>query len=382
LARPLDPAQYALASSLGPVAGCLLLADLLPRVCAEAEGDCREMAARVRLRILPPEGWQVATTEERRGEFFEIADAQRATFFLGRLRERALHVGGMRLQVAVAGPWDFADEQVAGLVEALAREQAALIGGKEQGDFLVTLAPFPLPLMGLRSSALTRGRTIILLLNPDADRARTLLHYQRHLAHELFHYYLPGAFQVRENFDWFWEGFTRYVALVTLLRLRLAGTRDYLDALGQEYDAYAFNPLRAHLSLIAASTDKFASPENYELVYRKGMLVAALYDLALRWQSGGRQSLMDVMRGLYVGYARSGREVGNREVLAELSTAGKFTRFVRDYVQGTTEIDLVKAVAPYGLVVERSPATRGRARLSVAPKLSGKQRALLAQLGY
>src|SRR6185503_17872992 len=141
------------------------------------------------------------------------------------------------------------------------------------------------------------------------------------------HFYLPNAFRIRENFDWFWEGFTRYTAFTTLLRLRLITLRDYLDALGEEYEAYSFNPLRARLSLIAASPDKFANPASYELVYRKGMLIAALYDLELRWQSGGRQSLMDVMRALYQTYALSGREVGNREVLAELAKSGNFAHF-------------------------------------------------------
>jgi predicted metalloprotease with PDZ domain len=390
LARALDPAQYALASSLGPEAGFLMLADALPQVCAEAESGCGEAANPVRLQMHAPDGWQVATTEERRGEFFEITDPQRAVFFLGRLREQEVSAGEMKLRVMTAGAWSFADDRAARLAEAIAREQAALIGSREQGDFLVTLAPFPLPLTGLRSSALTRGRTVVLLLNAADDPARTLAHYQRHLAHELFHFYLPNAFRVRENFDWFWEGFTRYIALTTLLRQRLLTLRDYLDALGEEYEAYAANPLRARLSLIAASPDKFAGPASYELVYRKGMLVAALYDLELRWQSGGRRSLMDVMRALYQDYARSGREIGNREVLAELGKAGDsegsnssstFARFIRDYIEGTREIDLAASIAPYGLVIERNAASRGRPRVGVAKKLSERQKALLAQLG-
>jgi len=385
LARALDPAQFALASSLGPEAGFLMLSDLLPHLSTSdsraASGEGGEQANYVRLKILQPDGWQIATTEPRRNEFYEIADPQRAVFFLGRVREQALSVNQMRLRVAVAGVWSFTDDQIARLVEAVAREQATLVGGQEQRDFLVTLAPFPQPLTGLRSSALTRGRTIVLMLNPGEDRARTFAHYERHLAHEMFHYYLPEAFRLRENFDWFWEGFTRYVALATLLNLRLIGMRDYLDALSDEYEAYASNPLRTHLSLVAASPDKFANLASYELVYRKGMLVAALYDLALRWQSSGRRNLADVMRALYQTYAPSGREIGNREVLAELAHAGDFTRFIRDYIEGTREIDLAAIIAPYGLVIERSLAIRSRARVGVAPKLSEKQRALLAQLG-
>lgn len=378
LARALDPSHYALSSSIGPEASFLLISDLLPQVCAEGVPRCEEPTLPLRLRILAPEGWQIATTEAQAGEFFEIVDPQRAVFFLGRLRGQELKVSRMRLRVAIAGSWGFTDQQVTQLVEAISREQAAMIGSVEQGDFLVALAPFPLPLTGLRSSGLSRGRTIILMLNAAEDWSRTLAHYQRHLAHELFHYYLPNAFRLRENFDWFWEGFTRYIALTTLLRLQLLGMRQYLDALGEEYEAYAANPLRARLSLIAASPEKFATQASYDLVYRKGMLVAALYDLELRWQSEGKRNLMTVIGQLYQNYAGSEREVGNREVLAQMGQAGAFTQFIRDYIAGTREINLAKSLAPYGLIVEHSIS---RPRVEIAPRLSAKQRALLAQFG-
>lgn len=379
LAAALDPGQYALASSLGPEAGFLLPSDLLPRVCAEGEGECDAEPNPVRLQIAAPAGWQVATTQAERGGSFEVGDPQEAVFFLGRLRRRAVRAGEMEIEVAAAGNWGFTDEEAAELTEAIARDQASLVGGGEAGRFLVTLAPFPLPLTGLRSSGLARGRTVILMLNAAADPGLTFKHYQRHLAHEMFHFYVPNGFRVRENFDWFWEGFTRYVALTTLVRLGRLELTDYLAALGEEYEAYAANAARARLSLVDASPDKFTSRESNELIYRKGMLVAALYDLELRWQSQGKRSLADVLRALYQDYARRGREVGNSEVLGVLGRGGDFGAFTRDYITGTREIDLAESLEPYGLVIERSLATRGRTRIGVAPRLSGRQRALLSQ---
>jgi predicted metalloprotease with PDZ domain len=385
LSRALDPGQYALVSSLGPEVGFVLLSDALPQVrVLDPSGSPQPLPpVAVRLQLTPPDGWEVATTEARRGESYEVADAEQSVFFLGRLRRQTRRVGEMELHTAVAGTWSFPDAEAVRLTEAIAREQAAMIGSQEEGNFLVTLAPFPLPLTGLRSTALTRGRTVILMLNPDGGSdgaARALKHFQKHLAHETFHFYLPGAFRARENFDWFWEGFTRYTALVTLLRLKLMDARDYLDALGEEYEAYAANPARLGTSLIEASAGKFASRENYDLVYRKGTLVAALYDLSLRWQSGGKKSVADVTRALYHNYARAGREVGNQEVINELSRAGDFKRFISDYITGTREIDLAASLKPYGWAVEQSAATRGRVRVNVAPKLSDKQRVLLTNL--
>jgi predicted metalloprotease with PDZ domain len=388
LARALDPAQYALVSSLGKDAGFLMIGDLLPGLCRAggSDTDCGPLDGRIRAQIVAPSGWRIATLEKAgagdrgRDGYFEIGDPRRAVFFLGRLREKTVSVGAMTLRVAIAGEWSFPDEEVFRLAEAVAREQAAMAGGAAASDALVTLAPFPHPLTGLRSSAVTLGRANVLMLNPNNDAAATFAHYRRHLAHEMFHFYLPNAFRVRENFDWFWEGFTRYVALVTLARLRLIGLQEYLDALGVEYEAYWFNPLRGSLSLVAASPEKFASAANYDLVYRKGMLVAALYDLELRWQSRGQRDLTDVIRALYREYAIPGREIGNREVLDELRGAGDFSRLVRDDVENAHEIDLNQRINRYGLVMEWSAAGRGKARIKASAKLSARQQSLLSEL--
>lgn len=379
LAQALDPGQQALVSSLGAEAAVLLPADLLPRVCANEE-ECEAALPRARLRITAPNAWQVVTTEILRGDHFELTEATRAVFFVARLRERTIKLGALNLRVALAGTWDFADEQIFDAATIIAREQDAMIGGAETGDFLLALAPFPQPLTGLRSSAVTTGKSAVLLLNAGNNPAQTFAHYRRHVAHELFHFYLPNAFRVRENFDWFWEGFTRYTALLTLLRLRLLNLQEYLDAVNAEYEAYLFNPLRAESSLIAASPEKFASVASYELVYRKGMLVAALYDLELRWQSKGKLSVVDVMRNLYRDYARRGRAVGNAEVLGELGKLTRFTRLIRDDIEGTRAIDLLARVKPYGLVLATGQATRGRGRLSPAPKMSARQRQFFSQL--
>jgi hypothetical protein len=393
LARALDPSQYALVSSLGQAAGFLMTGDLLPRLCSArmSESDCEALVNPVSLQIVAPQSWRIATTEKREKDNFEIGDARRAVFFLGRFREKAVAIGAMTLRVAVVGEWGFSDEEVFDLAEAIAREQASMLGllgmvgdGVKAPNFLqdslMTLAPFPHPLTGLRSSAVTLGRTGVLMLNPNADVGATRAHYRRHLAHEMFHFYLPNAFQVRENFDWFWEGFTRYIALITIARLGWIGLQEYLDAIGAEYEAYWFNPARGAVSLLAASPEKFASAANYDLVYRKGMLVAALYDLELRWQSKGKRDLIDVIRTLYREYALPGREIGNREVLDEMRQAGDFSRLIRDDIENAREIDLNAQINRYGLTMEWVAAGRGKARLRTATRLSARQQSLLSEL--
>jgi hypothetical protein len=370
-----DPSKYALTSSLNSQFGVLLLSDVLPSLCTVNQVACEPLAVRLKFQL--PDEWQIATTEPEKFGAYDVTHVERAVFFLGPLRTQSFHIEQMKVHVALAGDVSLSDVQVNLLVEAIARQQATMIGSREVGDFLVTLAPFPVPLSGMRSSALTRGRSIVMMLNPDAEARRTLVLYQKHLAHELFHFYLPEAFQARENFDWFWEGTARYVALLTLNQLRFITLRDYLDEIGFEYGTYVANPLRNELSLLAASQGKFANAANYDLVYRKGTLVAALYDLELRTQSESRQNVMDVLRELYWNYRQ--RELGNREVLATMRKAGKFEKFIKAYIEGTQTIELAQLVKPYGLQVETAS---GAPRLSVSKSVSLKQNTVLAQLGH
>ncbi|MGH9842057.1 MAG: hypothetical protein ACREEM_25165 [Blastocatellia bacterium] len=374
LARAYTAGQHALVSSLGREAAVLMTADLLPHVCT-GDSKCDGF---LRLQIAPPAGWKIATTEKLRGEEFEVVDPSRAVFFLGDLREHEMRVGGMNFRTAIAGAWNLSDDEVFKLAEAIAREQAAMIGSRESGDFLITLAPYPQPMTGLRSSAVAVGRSVVLMLNESGDAPRTLAHYRKHLAHEMFHFYLPNAFRIRENFDWFWEGVTRYAALVTLARLRFITQREYLDAIGEEYESYASNPLRAQVSLIAASPEKFSGAAQSDLVYRKGMLVAALYDWELRWQSRGKLALADVMRAIYRDHGR--REVGNREALDALRRPGGLARQIRDDIESVREIEIEKRIEPYGLTIERSAATKWKARLIPAAKPSDRQRDFIARL--
>lgn len=379
LARAIDPSQYALVSSLGPMAGFFMMGDLLPRICLGDE-NCPATQNMVRLKIKPPAGWEIITTEQRKGDVFQLVNSSKAIFFLGRVREKMTKIREMNLHVAIAGEWEFQDSVVFSLAESIAREQAALIGGNEQGDFLVTLAPFPQPLTGLRSSAVTIGRTAILLLNPNNDAKQSFNHYCRHLAHEMFHFYLPNAFRIRESFDWFWEGFTRYVALMTLARLRMIDLTEYLDAISSEYESYIFNPLRSKLSLADASPDKFANVAAYDLVYRKGMLVAALYDLQLRWQSHNRMNLADVMKALYQKHALTGHEIGNQEVLQELERVGDFKQLIQDDVLGVKPINLAERIKMFGLVIDQNPIKPGKLQLKQSGKLSVRQRDLISNL--
>ena len=366
-----DPGNYALTSSLSREAGFLLLSDLLPEICISNQCLNNELQLSMQL----PAEWSAASTDPKNNNIYSISDWHKASIFIGKLRSQTFQTNQMKVEVAIAGKHAIRDEEIIKLVQKIAEEQARILGATNSNNYLFTLAPFPIPLTGLRSSALTRGRTVVMMMNAEPNEKLALKHFQKHLAHEMFHYYLPEEFNVRENFDWFWEGFTRYVALLTLHRLRLFDLPVMLEEMSYEFQFYSNNPLRNKLSLIDLSPEKFANPASYELVYHKGTLIAWLYDLELRTQTDGRKNVLTVMRELYQVYGNKKQEIGNREILAALSKAAKLDSFVSDYIKGTKEIDLTEHLKKYGFSIEGNIT-----KLSIKPKWSNKQRALIEGL--
>lgn len=366
-----DPGNYALTSSLSREAGYLLLSDLLPEICILNQCLNKELQLSLKL----PAEWSAVSTDPKKDDFYLISNWHKSSIFIGKLRSQTFQVNQMKFEVAIAGKQAIRDEEIIKLVQKIAEEQAKILGATNSNNYLFTLAPFPIPLTGLRSSALTRGRTVVMMMNAEPNEKLALKHFQKHLAHEMFHYYLPEEFNVRENFDWFWEGFSRYIALLTLHRLRMFDLPAMLEEMSYEFQFYSSNSLRNKLSLVELSPEKFANPASYELVYHKGTLIAWLYDLELRTQTDGRKNVLTVMRELYQIYGNNKQEIGNREILAVLSKAAKLDSFVSDYIKGTKEIDLTEHLKKYGFSIEGNIT-----KLSIKPKWSNKQRALIEGL--
>jgi predicted metalloprotease with PDZ domain len=198
------------------------------------------------------------------------------------------------------------------------------------------------------------------------------------LTHELFHLWVPNGLALEGEYDWFYEGFTNYMALRAAMRRGQLSFPDYLNTLGREYDAYKSARGAKEVSLPEASERRWSG--STALVYHKGMLVAFLYDLALMRQTGGRQWLGDVYRELFRRYGQGGeRADGNRAVVEALAGMTGMRDFVSRYVEGASEIALDPLIEPFGLRVEPGGA---RTHVGVADATERSQRELLRKLGY
>ena len=190
----------------------------------------------------------------------------------------------------------------------------------------------------------------------------------------MLHLWVPNSLQLEGDYDWFFEGFTMYMALRSALELRVINFKGFLVTLAGAYDVYISHP--DDVSLIRASETRWTS--GFNQVYVKGMLVAFLYDLKLRKESGASATLADRYRELFGGRIAANAN-GNEAIIALLDAAPAMNGFGKLYVENNTKLELEQLLPTYGLTVNSS----GRqSQLQVSRNLSAEQKQLLRSLGY
>lgn len=161
-----------------------------------------------------------------------------------------------------------------------------------------------------------------------------------------------------------------YTALRTALELKVIDFKEFLKTLGGAYKYYLDHP--DNDSLIEASEKRWTG--GFSHVYIKGMLVAFVYDLILRKESGGKATLADRYRSLFSAPVADGAN-GNEAIIRLLGVSPATSEFTKSYIENSRALKLEQLVPMYGLEVEKS-------QLKVSSKLDDDQKQLLRSLGY
>lgn len=366
---PAADADAAHVSWLTPEQGILMPGDLLPLP-----------AARAKLRLTLPPGWQSAGLDEQGTDGrYELAPAESSVIFVGpAIRLRAARAGALTYRLAAVGDWAFTDDELAHIVAGLLAEYVRVTGDVPRRSALVIIAPFPRAVLPHVWSAETRGGTVLLLTGRAPSKNAALAQLSAPLAHELFHLWVPNALPLKGDYAWFFEGFTLYEAARAGVRLGQLNFQNYLDNLALAYDRSRSDHAAASLSLLDAAKRRWSDPS--AAVYYRGMLAAYLYDLNVRLQTGGKRSLEDVYRALFRrGSKGRSTDDANAVMLGIMNSVAGGPALATGLIEQTGVVDLATALQPFGLQVVMEGA---RTRVLVAPQLSHAQRALLKQIGY
>ena len=338
--------------------GFLMFADLIPR-------DIEKLSAEFKL----PYGWMVESSiSPGKDARYDVPEPENAVFIVGNSLRKTSNTN---LELVVSGLWAFKDAEALDAATQVMKQHSRLTGFQLPGTSLIAIAPFSLG--GSKWKAETRGATVMLLIDPEAQFDTWIGQLKVIFTHELLHLWVPNSLQLNGDYDWFFEGFTLYMALRTALDLKVIKFKGFLETLAGAYDVYISHP--DDVSLIQASETRWTS--GFNQVYVKGMLVAFLYDLKIRKESGGKAVLADRYRELFDGRVAANANA-NEVIIALLDAGPGMSGFGKSYVEKNTKLELGQLLPTYGLALDTSGK---KSQLHVSRHLSAEQKRLLRSLG-
>jgi predicted metalloprotease with PDZ domain len=269
----------------------------------------------------------------------------------------------------ITGEWQFTRADAEAMLGEIADEYEKLFDARPAERVLINLVPFPQG--GGRGdwAAETRGRTVTIVSGdtPFATQSPQRLHEQ--LRHELFHLWLPNGVRLTGSYDWFYEGAALYHSLKTGARVGRITFANFLETLSQ---AAAIDVRMPAGSLLDASAGRWRG--NTTGVYARGILTAFALDVAMQDASRGKRSMDLFVRRLYA-ENREREADGNATILRMLGEMPETTPIAERHIKGSDRLDVAKIGVAAGIGWD------GR-RFTLTEKPSGRQRAILRDLGY
>lgn len=306
--------------------GFLMFADLLPQAIEAFTVE-----------FVLPSGWTIhSSLKPEENGHYHVFEPEDAIFFVGRSIRRS---SNKELDSFVTGTWPFKDSVATKAATRVMEKYLELTGFKLPSRPVLMIAPMPVTSDVTKWRAQTRGSTVLVLMDPKAPMTNWKGQLEIILAHEVLHLWVPNSLQLQGAYDWFFEGFTLYTALLLALDLKAIDFREYLDTLRRVYESYS--SYTDNLSLIDASERRWTNP--WPVVYDKGMLVAFLFDLMLRKESRGKTTLASLYRELF-GRPAADRGNGNEVIIRLLSSSPAATDLAKKYIEGSSPLEVEPAL--------------------------------------
>ena len=341
-------------------AGILMLGDLLPLV------DRIPISAK----LVVFDDW-----DQSQGEVAGVIvtkDAYSTVIPRGKdLKFRKVHSGDTPITTRYFGQWLFTEDELAEFSQKIYVQHRLNFTSDVTDEVFVNMLKFPEQINPGQWQAETRGRNVTIISSDMPFRSQSLQRLHEQLRHEMFHLWIPNGVNLSGNYDWFYEGFALYASLKMAVAMNQIRFVDFLDTLtrAQAIDARQTN----RLSLIDASNKRWAGADTY--IYARGMVTAFLCDVLFLHHSKGKRSVNDIFREFYAKHKYpNSRTDGNMAALALLESNKELIPVIDRYIKGPDKIAWEAELLLAGLEAKNG--------LTVASKLSGKQKDLLDALGY
>jgi predicted metalloprotease with PDZ domain len=237
---------------------------------------------------LPP-GWRASTPWNRNpdGSFGVPTGGELLSnvVMLGQHDERVFMQDGMRVTLAVGGSMKASAPMLESVMKPAVAAYARMFGGVPKSNYLVTL-----------HEGLTDGgafnRSYSMLAGMPLTRTN-LIDWGHIVAHETLHLWNGTGMRPKTQMDWFKEGFTDYLTIITLRRLGLIDEALFTKKL-ESHVRRTLGPKT--LPLAEAGKDKKA---NWAWIYGGGAMAAMALDAQIREATREQHNLETVMQNMF-----------------------------------------------------------------------------------
>lgn len=253
-----------------------------------------------------PRGWQAHTpwTSVGEGDRFKV-DSRRElisnALFLGSAHAETFDAGGVELTLVLGKRYRKSSPLFVDLLRSQLASYADLFGAPPLSKrYLIIINDHESGDGGAFASSFSQ------FIQGDADeRNRVIWGYV--MAHELLHFW-NGLSLVPSDYreEWFKEGVTDYLTIVTLARNGWLDDNLLFKRLENVPRRYLIARFAQGLKMSVRDAGKDKQP-NRQLVYGGGSLAALALDVALRERSGDKVGLPDFMRALYAEFGKPGK---------------------------------------------------------------------------
>ena len=267
---------------------------------------------------------------------------------------------GFTLQIVAMGHWEPLRPLIREVLGAVIAREVDLMQYEERDVYTVVLLPIA------DEGGEAYRQSFAYCFEDPSERNRAA--WANTLAHEIFHYWnyarLRGADYA--GTQWFQEGFTEYVANVTLVAARIVDPDTFVAKLSEHVQ----NSRQLTTTLEAIGTRK--GPP----LYSAGALVAFSWDVTIRQASGGRRNIGDLFRNLWRQADGGTREYAWADIRSALQATADadWEGFYQAHIKGREALPLDQTLALAGLRLSRDAT--GKELVEIDPAATASQRSL------
>ena len=315
-----------------------------------ADGDA-PVQAPIEVDFDLPRGWQARTPWAGmggEGDRFRVESRRELlsnALFLGTAQAETFDAGGVELTLVLGKRYRKSTPLFRDLLRTQLASYAELFGGPPLSKrYLVIINEHASGDGGAFASSFSQ------FIQGDADeRNRVIWGYV--MAHELLHFWNGlGLVPTDHREEWFKEGVTDYLTIVTLARNGWLDGELLSKRLENVPRRYLIARYAQNLQMSVRDAGKDKQP-NRQLVYGGGSLAALALDVALRERSGDKVGLPDFMRALYAEFGKAGKTYALQDLerIAQDLTGSDFSGFFAGAVGGESYFDIRPSYAGLGL---------------------------------